>query len=542
MAPKPIGQLVGEVRPRCRREVLEQLHGRIECDDVPRVEPRVDPLDLGEAADHQPGADQEHERQRDLQHDERAAQLVAAHAAGVASPVAQRVNQVAGDRPQRRGEPEQDRGDRRSSRGVQERGEVDGRPVDARQVAGTQRRDEPDALPRQEHAEHGARPGEHGALDQHLRDDAAAAAADRRPHRDLASTLGRPDQQQVRDVGARDQQHEPDGAKEGEQGGPRVVHDVTVQSVHSDLQVLRLVERVDLAEPRGNRVHLLLRLFQRDAVTQPRDHRQPGRVPREVGDVARQHAPGIDVGRHRRVRRQVDPERRRQDAHHDRTPAIHLDRAADHVPIAAEPPLPQPVAQHHLARWQVGIGVREHLGIDRDRVVASEGPTDERPDAEQLEQVPRRVAVDDALGLAVAGQRAGDGRRPGEALEPRGLGLVVPEIGSRDERALDIGRLQARPHERQLLGMIVRQRSKQHGVRHAEHRHVAADAERQGEDDHRREERSSDKGANRVVEVANDVAEHDCGCAFLQERGGFGTKRKLDIIVGAARPDRPPVA
>src|SRR6185503_6893493 len=40
----------------------------------------------------------------------------------------------------------------------------------------------------------------------------------------------------------------------------------------------------------------------------------------------------------------------------------------------------------------------------------------------------------------------------------------------------------------------------------------------------------------RVLEVANDVSDHDYGCAFLQERGGFGTKPKLDIIVGVARP------
>ena len=46
------------------------------------------------------------------------------------------------------------------------------------------------------------------------------------------------------------------------------------------------------------------------------------------------------------------------------------------------------------------------------------------------------------------------------------------------------------------IGMIVRQRPKQHGVRHAEHRHVAADAERQREDDHSREQRSSGEGAN----------------------------------------------
>ena len=303
-----------------------------------------------------------------------------------------------------------------------------------------------------------------------------------------------------------------------------MAHDITVHPVDPDLQVLGLVELVDLAQPRGDGVHLLLRLFQRDAVTQPCDDRQPGRVPREVGDVGGQHAPRIDVRRHRRVCRQINPERRRQDAHHDRAPAIQLDRAADHIRIAAKSPLPQPVAQHHRARRQVGIGVRELLGIDRYCVFLAKGPTVEWPDAEQLEQVPRRIAVRDALGLAAAGQRAGDGRRPGEALEPRGQGLVVLEIGPRYERALDIGRLQARPHERQLLGMIVRQRTKQNGVRHAEHGHVAADAERQGEDDHRREQRPSDERANRVLEVANDVADHDYGCAFLQERGSFGTK------------------
>jgi hypothetical protein len=215
-----------------------------------------------------------------------------------------------------------------------------------------------------------------------------------------------------------------------------------------------------------------------------------------------------------------------------------LNRAADDVPIAAESPLPQSVAQHHRARRQVGIGVRELLGIDRDRVFFSEGPTEKWPDAEQLEQVPRRVAVHDALGLAAAGQRAGDGCRPGEALEPRRQGLVILEIGSRYERALDIGRLQARPHERQLLGMIVRQRTKQNSVRHAEHRYVGADAERQGEDDHRREQRPLDERANRVLEVANDVADHELVVPSCKS-GGFGQLR-LDIIVARRATSSPP--
>ena len=148
-----------------------------------------------------------------------------------ASPVAQRVRQVAADRSQRRREPEHDRGDARRRRGVQERREVDGRPFDTRQVAGTQRRDEADALPRQEHAEHGARPESTALSTSICAMMRPRPLPTRGPHRDLASTLGRPDQQQVRDVGARDQQHEPDGAKEGEQSGPRVAHDITVHPV-----------------------------------------------------------------------------------------------------------------------------------------------------------------------------------------------------------------------------------------------------------------------------------------------------------------------
>ena len=63
-------------------------------------------------------------------------------------------------------------------------------------------------------AEHAAGERQHDALGQQLADDAAAAGADRRADRDLAPPAGRAHQQQVRDVRARDQQHEADGAGE----------------------------------------------------------------------------------------------------------------------------------------------------------------------------------------------------------------------------------------------------------------------------------------------------------------------------------------
>ena len=169
-------------------------------------------------------------------------------------------------------------------------------------------------------------------------------------------------QQQVRDVGARDQQHEPDGTNESEQGGPRVAHDLTVQPGHPDLQVLSLVERVDFAQARGDCVHLLLRLFHCDAVTQPRDDRQPGPVPREVGDVGGQHAPCIDVRRHRRIRRQSrsgTSAARRPPRPSPSHPIGSCGRShSDRRRIAAA----QPVAQHHLAGGRSGLGFANCFG------------------------------------------------------------------------------------------------------------------------------------------------------------------------------------
>ena len=211
--------------------LLEHLHGRIECDDVPRVEPRVDPLNMGEAADHQPGADEEHERQRDLQHDEGAAQHVP-RTLPDRFPVAQRVNQVAGDRPQRRGEPEQNRGDRRSPRGVEERGEVDGRPSTRGRLPGLNAvmslmpchaRSTPSTAPAQEST---ALSTSICAMMRPRPLPTAARTAISRP-RSVALTSRR-FAMLAHASAARTRRRQ-----ESEQGGPRVVHDVTVQSVRS---------------------------------------------------------------------------------------------------------------------------------------------------------------------------------------------------------------------------------------------------------------------------------------------------------------------
>ena len=74
-----------------------------------------------------------------------------------------------------------------------------------------------DAEPAEDQAEHAADDRQHDAFGQQLADDPAARAADRRADRDLAPAAGRAHEQEVRDVGAGDEQHEADGADQHEQ-------------------------------------------------------------------------------------------------------------------------------------------------------------------------------------------------------------------------------------------------------------------------------------------------------------------------------------
>ena len=57
------------------------------------------------------------------------------------------------------------------------------------------------------------------SLNQQLPHDAPAAGAERHAERDVSRTIGRASQQEIRDVCAGDEQHEPDGAEQGQHCG-----------------------------------------------------------------------------------------------------------------------------------------------------------------------------------------------------------------------------------------------------------------------------------------------------------------------------------
>ena len=135
--------------------------------------------------------------------------------------------------------------------------------------------------------------GEHEALGEHLADEPPAAAAERRAHRQLPLARGRAHEQQVRDVGARDQQHERHRPHQREDRGPHVGDEVLVHRLDAQVHACRLLDRELLAQIGGERVELPLRLGTRDAGLQAPDDAQKDVDARAGGEIDAQRRPQI---------------------------------------------------------------------------------------------------------------------------------------------------------------------------------------------------------------------------------------------------------
>ena len=100
---------------------------------------------------------------------------------------------------------------------------------------------------------------EHQRLGQKLPDDAVARGAERRPDRHLALARGAPREQQIGDVGARNQQDERDRSAEDQQRRPQIAGELFTDRQHARRPPR--VERRELGREGGHdRRHLRLRL------------------------------------------------------------------------------------------------------------------------------------------------------------------------------------------------------------------------------------------------------------------------------------------
>ena len=179
---------------------------------------------------HQPGAGQQHQRQRDLRRDEQLARRALQRPPRLAPRAfAHRRVHIAARQLQRREKADDDPRGHRDDRCEQQDRAIEPDVRRARYAGAAQPREPRHRRIRE--AETGRRAGnrERHALGEQLPDQPRAIGAQRGAHGQLAPAHRALREQQIRKVRARDQQHERDGAAEEQQDRPGVFDDRVLQ-------------------------------------------------------------------------------------------------------------------------------------------------------------------------------------------------------------------------------------------------------------------------------------------------------------------------
>ena len=110
---------------------------------------------------------------------------------------------------------------------------------------------------RQDDAQHGRYQHQHGVFDDELPDQPSDSGSERLSDRDLARTDDAARQQQMRDVDARNQQHDADGCEQHEEGRLARAENHIAQRLNED--AAGFIDRVRLLQVGGNGAQFLLR-------------------------------------------------------------------------------------------------------------------------------------------------------------------------------------------------------------------------------------------------------------------------------------------
>jgi len=357
-----LGYHAGRLDARARRHLLQSPHyeadrvalggiGRVGQRDAKRVrpcgvEPRRDRPEDSEAAGHQPRAGDQHEGERHLDDHERAPGTMPAPprrdpAAGLdeeehdlRAEGTERGHDAHHERGQH-GDPSCDRQDRAVERDAVEPRNGDPRRQGPERAETGQCQCEPESAADRRHQE---------PLGEELCDDHAVAGAEHAAHRQVVQALFRPDQKQIGDVRARDEQEKRTGAEHDPQRAPDSAHHHLAQRAHHGAHVGQ--PDGGGGEPPRERIgHMGKERLQVGG-------RRLGGDPRaEPGDAA--EVEGRRLGSCR-VDPDGEPQRRPlrregealgHDADHLVSNAVNHEEAADDAGIGGVPDLPEPLPE-----------------------------------------------------------------------------------------------------------------------------------------------------------------------------------------------------
>jgi hypothetical protein len=298
-----------------------------------------------ERSNHQHRAYHEDESQRDLRDDQRAPRRVAFATRRRAARAADR-RHVHDRVLERRDRSEQERRRERDGHGETENDRMNGDFVEPRHVGRADLDEDPQPRVGEQQAERAADRTDHEAFDEQLARQAAAPRAERGAHRELLPACIGPNQHQIRDVRARDEQHRTDRAHEHPERARHAADQVVLQRADDrrDSPILDRVARHARAlhhRPRvePNRQHprnVGARFVESDAGLESRE-----RLVTEKADrFARRVEPHRDdhIGLRRHVEEAESP---RHDADDVRLTPVDQQLAAEGRRVTAEPALPE---------------------------------------------------------------------------------------------------------------------------------------------------------------------------------------------------------
>ena len=418
---------------------------------------------------------------------------------------------------ERRKDPEEQAGRQRDRRGERRRVRVERQLQQFRDLEWQERADEAERPPGRDQPGRTAENGQEARLGQKLRHQVPSRSAEREPHRHLGRAGGGARQQQVRDVGARDQEND---GRDAEEEQERHAHGV----MHPALSSPPVLDRQGLGDEAGQGLGAHLRLERRfdvgqDAAVQGR-HRGAGLVdgnlrPQageqvepvvpailEAALVLNRIQPRIHRERHEDPGWHVDrraAESGRRHAYDGQRLTVDQQHVSEHVARAAQRVLPELVAQDG-----------DRMAADRLVDLRTEQPPQRRHEAQRREvRAGDLHALDDVEAPPPPGSAEHEAAVRRDVREDRLLPLQVAEHRVAEHLVAFAGpvaevRAGLRPRRFQVdqaLRLDDRQRTQQQLAIEGEDRRVGPDAERQRQNRDARDDRRLDEHAHRQPDV-----------------------------------------
>ncbi len=387
---------------------------------------------------------------------------------GAAPALLEGLVQIGPSRVERGDEAEQDAGGDRHQQREAERGPVHPNLVQARNVHRGPRGESRGEPHGEQRPADPARQGEQDALGQELAHHPAAACTQRGANRGLAAARRRLRELEIGDVGAGNEQEEPDGAQQHEERPPRRADEELVQRRHPRAHDA-VRRRVLLLEPPDDGLELRIRLLDRHARTKARDGPDEVRAPEERL-LARRRGEGGGLPHVHFLVRKGEPLRHHaDDLIRD---AVQQHRAADDGAVAAEVRAPRAVADDGDSRPRV------------PRLLLREDAAENRTHADDREEVAEDVDVVEQLRLALAGERRGplEVEKAGDVLEGGHLLAPVEHVGGRGQLLMPVLLRILLPEHDEPSRLLHGERLEHHRVHGGEDHGVGPDAERERHD------------------------------------------------------------